>query len=39
MINFIIKFLHMNKRNKVFSKEYKDGYRNLWINNMRDYNP
>ena len=39
MISFIINYLHMNKRTKVFSKEYNDSYRKLWINNVRDYKP
>ncbi len=39
MISFIINFSNMNKKKSVFSKEYKDSYRKLWINNIRDYNP
>lgn len=38
MFSFI-KFLQTNKSKQVFSKEYKEGYKNLWINNIRDYIP
>ena len=39
MIRLLINFFNMNHRNKLYSKEYKDSYRKLWINNLRDYNP
>lgn len=39
MTSFIINFFYMNKRNTIFNKEYKDSYRKLWINSIRNYNP
>ena len=35
----IFNFFKTNKANIVFNKEYRAGYKNLWINNIRDYNP
>jgi hypothetical protein len=39
MFNFLVKFLSKNKNTNVYSKEYREGYNKLWINNIRDYSP
>jgi hypothetical protein len=37
--SYIVKFFTKNKNPQVFSKDYRDGYNKLWINNLRDYKP
>jgi len=37
MFNYIISFLQ--KRPSQFSTEYRRGYKNAWINNIKDYKP
>lgn len=40
LFSFIIFLeLQQNKKKHVFSKEYKRGYKKLWINSIRDYSP
>ena len=38
MYNYIISFLS-KKPSSPFTKEYRRGYRNAWINNIKDYTP
>ena len=35
----IFNFFIINKQNIVFTKQYKDSYKKLWIHNIRDYTP
>lgn len=38
MYSFIVFFLS-KKPSHQFSKEFKRGYKNAWINNIKDYTP
>lgn len=38
MISFV-NFFKLNKKNTLFNKQYRSGYKNLWINSIRDYTP
>ena len=38
MLNFI-KFCKSNNKQVLFNKEYRNGYKKMWINNLRDYKP
>ena len=38
MYNYIISFLSKKHSNQ-FNKEFRRGYKNAWINNIRDYTP
>jgi hypothetical protein len=38
MYNYIVSFLS-KKRSNQFSKEFRKGYKNAWINNIKDYTP
>jgi hypothetical protein len=39
MFDFIIKFFTEKQNKTVFSKQYRDGYVNLWVKSLRDYKP
>lgn len=40
MISFILKFITTcNKNQSPFDKNYRSGYKNLWINDIKDYKP
>lgn len=39
MFKTFMKFLQSNKNREVFTKEYRNGYNNLWINSLKDYTP
>jgi hypothetical protein len=39
MKNFITRFFQNRYQNKIFGKEYRSAYKNLWINELRDYTP
>jgi len=39
ILDKIILFLKTKKSPIHFNKEFKDGYKNLWINNIKDYTP
>ena len=38
MLNFI-KFCKSNNKIILFNKEYRNGYKKCWIDNLRDYKP
>ena len=38
MYNYIVSFLS-KKRSSQFSTEFRRGYKNAWINNIKDYTP
>lgn len=38
MYNYIVSFL--SKKNSIpFNKEFRSGYKNAWINNIKNYTP
>ena len=37
MLDLIISFF--KKREYPFNKDYRNGYRNAWINNLKNYKP
>lgn len=39
MFERIVNFLTKNKTTSVFNKKYRNGYKNVWIYNLRDYSP
>jgi len=38
MYNYIVSFFSRKSPHQ-FNKEYKKGYKNAWINNIKDYTP
>lgn len=38
MFSYIVKIFSTSRKNTVFDKEYRTGYK-LWINSIRDYRP
>jgi hypothetical protein len=38
MYNYIV-FLLSKKKSYLFSEEFRRGYKNLWIDNIKDYTP
>lgn len=39
MLSFLFNFIKNNKNQTPFDKNYKNGYKNLWINNLKNYTP
>lgn len=39
MYNYIVSFLQKRYSHPFNSKEFRRGYRNAWINNIKDYTP
>ena len=40
MYNYIVSFFSSNNSDKYpFNKEFRRGYKNSWINSIKDYNP
>lgn len=36
---FLFNFIQNNKNRTPFNKNYRNGYKNLWINNIKNYTP
>ncbi len=39
MYNYIMSFFDNKSYSKPFSKDFRRGYKNAWINNIADYKP
>jgi len=39
MFDYIINFFTKKQNKTIFSKQYRNGYNNLWINTLRNYRP
>ena len=39
MFEILIAFMKPKKPLNHFNKEFRDGYRRAWINNIKDYSP
>lgn len=38
-MSFLFKFMKSNINKTPFDIKYRNGYKNLWINNLKDYTP